>query len=72
MYRYLGVIPVNLTKPYRQLPILRRALEEHMRRQQKPRALEAIMQAAQPAMPASQNSAESGTTSMRRLSNELV
>ncbi len=33
-------------KAYRQLPILRRALEEHMRRQQKQSALETIMQAA--------------------------
>jgi len=33
-------------KAYRQLPILRRALDEHMRRQQKQSALEAIMQAA--------------------------
>ena len=33
-------------KAYRQLPILRRALEEHMRRQQKQSAIETIMQAA--------------------------
>jgi transposase-like protein len=33
-------------KAYRQMPILRRALEEHMRRQQKQSAIETIMQAA--------------------------
>ncbi len=33
-------------KAYRQLPILKRALQEHMRRQQKQSSLEAIMQAA--------------------------
>ncbi len=33
-------------KAYRQLPILRRALEEYMQRQQKQSAIETIMQAA--------------------------
>ncbi len=50
---------------YRQLPILRKALEDHMRKAQANSAIETIMKAAwpvQPAMPASPFSTEMGTS----------
>ncbi len=51
-------------KAYRQPPILRKALEDHMRKAQANSATETIMKAAwpvQPAMPASPFSTEKGT-----------
>ena len=52
-------------KAYRQLPILRKALEDHMRKAQANSAIETIVKAAwpvQPAMPASPFSTEMGTS----------
>jgi hypothetical protein len=55
-------------KAYRQLPILRGALQDHMRKAQADSAIETIMKAAspdQPAMPASRISTDKGTSPCR-------